>query len=290
MVDDIRNTIDKLIDLNSIKIIPQGEVKFTGKIGQGGQSKVYMGEYQGHKVAIKVISSLDYKCFAHELVILSHLEHPNIPKFYGIITEKGSPFLVFEFIHGKTLDEFKPETFTLEQKKRMTYDIASIFEYIHSNNFIHRDLKPENLMVDKNGRIFLIDFGIAKVCTTDDYTITRAKGTLNYLAPESLEPCEINDEGQIISKIDSKVDVWSFGCTVSWLFSGIVPWADKFKDTPSVIQQVLFKKIDFSIPKNIVDPVIINVIKMATYVDTNKRATMKEIKKYLDDNLTLNDK
>ena len=107
--------------------------------------------------------------------------------------------------------------------------------------------------------------------TNAEFTLTRAKGTLNYLAPECLELSEISEDQQIISKITSKVDVWAFGCIASWLFSGYVPWSDKYKDLPPIIQQILMKKIPFSIPKNIEDKNIIKIIEMATDVDVNKR-------------------
>lgn len=229
-----------------------------------------------------MMQNIDYKCFAHELVIIAYLEHPNIPKFYGIVTEQNIISLVFEFIDGKTLDEFKPNVFSSEQKYKIIYDLCSILEYIHQNKFIHRDLKPENLMVDNTGKIFLIDFGIAKVCTTEDYTRTRAKGTVNYLAPECLDPADIGDDEQIISQITTKIDVWAFGCIVSWLFSGYLPWCDKYKDSVPIIQQVLAKKTPFSIPNNITDTIIIQIIQMATKINIDERSSMSEIKLFLE--------
>ena len=241
-----------------------------------------MGEYDNKKVAVKLMKNVDYKCFAHELVILALLDHENIPKFYGIIREKNVLSLVFEFIEGNTLDQFKIENFTTQQKYNIIYQLTSCLEYIHSKNFIHRDLKPENIMLDNQGKIHLLDFSIAKVITNAEFTLTRAKGTLNYLAPECLELSEISEDQQIISKITSKVDVWAFGCIVSWLFSGYIPWSDKYKDLPPIIQQILMKKLPFSIPKNIQDKNIIKIIEMSTEVDVNKRKSMKDIKDLMD--------
>jgi serine/threonine protein kinase len=137
-------------------------------------------------------------------------------------------------------------------------------------------------MLDNNGQIHLLDFSIAKVITNAEFTLTRAKGTLNYLAPECLEQSETSEDQQIISKITSKVDVWAFGCIVSWLFSGYIPWSDKYKDLPPIIQQILMKKLPFSIPKNIQDKNIIKIIEMSTEVDVNKRKSMKDIKDLMD--------
>ena len=280
--ENFLQTVEKIVDINHIKKIQLEQIELIKKIGEGGQAKVYMGTYNNQKVAVKLMKNVDYKCFAHELVILALLEHENIPKFYGIIREKNVLSLVFEFIEGKTLDQFKITDFTTEQKYNMIYQLTSCLEYIHNKKFIHRDLKPENIMLDNQGKIHLLDFSIAKVITNAEFTLTRAKGTLNYLAPECLELSEISEDQQIISKITSKVDVWAFGCIVSWLFSGYVPWSDKYKDLPPIIQQILMKKLPFSIPKNIDDKNIIKIIEMSTEVNVDKRKNMKEIKDFLD--------
>ena len=107
---------------------------------------------------------------------------------------------------------------------------------------------------------------------------------MNYLAPECFDPSEINEDQQIISTITAKVDVYAFGCIVSWLFSGFVPWSDKYQDSPPMIQQILLKKIPFSIPKNINDKNILKIIEMSTEVDVNKRATMSDIKIFMENN------
>ena len=257
-------------------------LKILNKIGEGGQAKVYMGTYENHKVAVKVMKNVDYKCFAHELVILAFLEHKNIPKFYGIVREPDVLCLVFEFIEGRTLDKYKVTEFTKDQKYNIIYQLACCLEFIHSRKFIHRDLKPENIILGKDGFIYLIDFSIAKVLTNAEYTLTRTKGTLNYLAPECLDPSEMSEDREIISKVTAKVDVWAFGCIVSWFFSGFIPWSDKYNDSPAIIQQILLKQYPFSIPNNIKDNNIIKIIQMATEVDSNKRASMTEIKNIME--------
>ena len=275
-------TVQKIEDINHINKIKLQDLSLINKIGEGGQAKVYMGTYEGHKVAVKVMKNVDYKCFAHELVILAFLEHKNIPKFYGIVREPNVLCLVFEFIEGKTLDLYKVTEFTDEQKYHIIYQLACCLEYIHSRKFIHRDLKPENIMLGKDGCIYLIDFSIAKVLTNSEYTLTRTKGTLNYLAPECLDPSEMSEDKEIISKVTAKVDVWAFGTIVSWLFSGFIPWCNKFTNLPAIIQQILLNKIAFSIPDNIKNNNIIKIIQLATEVDVNKRASMTNIKNLME--------
>ena len=275
-------TVQKIEDINHINKIKLQDLKILNKIGEGGQAKVYMGTYENHKVAVKVMKNVDYKCFAHELVILAFLEHKNIPKFYGIVREPDVLCLVFEFKEGKTLDKYKVTEFTKDQKYNIIYQLACCLEFIHSRKFIHRDLKPENIILGKDGFIYLIDFSIAKVLTNAEYTLTRTKGTLNYLAPECLDPSEMSEDREIISKVTAKVDVCAFGCIVSWFFSGFIPWSDKYNDSPAIIQQILLKQYPFSIPNNIKDNNIIKIIQMATEVDSNKRASMTEIKNIME--------
>ena len=275
-------TVQKIEDINHINKIKLQDLKILNKIGEGGQAKVYMGTYENHKVAVIVMENVDYKCFAHELVILAFLEHKNIPKFYGIVREPDVLCLVFEFKEGKTLDKYKVTEFTKDQKYNIIYQLACCLEFIHSRKFIHRDLKPENIILGKDGFIYLIDFSIAKVLTNAEYTLTRTKGTLNYLAPECLDPSEMSEDREIISKVTAKVDVWAFGCIVSWFFSGFIPWSDKYNDSPAIIQQILLKQYPFSIPNNIKDNNIIKIIQMATEVDSNKRASMTEIKNIME--------
>ena len=90
-------------------------------------------------------------------------------------------------------------------------------------------------MLDDNMNFYLIDFGIAKVMTNMIDTLTRAKGTIYYLAPETLEVAELTEKEEIVSKITTKVDVWAYGCIVSYLFSGVLPWTNKYKDNAQAI-------------------------------------------------------
>ena len=280
---DLLDTLKKIIILNNIKVIQLNEINFIGKIGEGGQAKVYKASYNNNIVAVKVMRNLDFKCFAHELVIIALLKHPNIPKFYGIVFEQNIISLVFEFIDGKTLEKFDIKSFNLEQKYKIIYELSSILEYMHQNKSIHRDLKPENLMMTNN-KIYLIDFGIAKVCTVGDSTNTRAKGTINYLAPESFVPSGINEDEQIISKITPKVDVWAFGCIVSWLFSGYIPWSNKYKDSKPIIQKALMKKIPFVIPKEIENNLfVLKIVQLTTQIEPENRPDMIHIKKLIED-------
>lgn len=280
---EIKNTVKELMEINHIKKIPLKEISLKKKIGEGGQAKVYNGTYEGEAVAVKVLEEVDWKCLAHEIVIISNLSHECIPKFYGIIVEDKILALVFSLISGKTLDEYKLSEFSDDLKIKITKSLCNVLEYIHQNKFIHRDLKPENLIIDDKGNLFLIDFGIAKVCIDTESAMTRAKGTLHYLAPECLDASELTEDEEIISVVTTKVDVWAFGCIVSYLFSGKLPWCNKFVDNPAVIQQALVKKVAFPIPRDLIkNETIIKIIEMATVNKFKLRCTMSDIKELLN--------
>ena len=107
--------------------------------------------------------------------------------------------------------------------------------------------------------------------------MTRAKGTLHYLAPETLEAADLTETEDIISIVTNKVDVWSYGCIVSYLFSGYLPWCNEYKDNEVVIQKLLLTNVKFPIPNNIKDENIRKIIKISTENDFKKRASMQDI-------------
>jgi serine/threonine protein kinase len=138
-------------------------------------------------------------------------------------------------------------------------------------------------MLSKSGQLFLIDFGIAKICTNIDNIITRAKGTIYYLAPECLDATDYDEQKDIISLITTKVDVWGFGCILSYLYSGYLPWCEDENEKSSlVIQKELVKKKPFPIPKNITDQKMIKLISLATQIETDDRADMTTLMGILD--------
>ena len=117
--NEFLKTVEQLVTINHIEKIKLEDIELNTKIGEGGQAKVFKGVFRGNQVAVKVMQNIDFKCFAHELVIIAYLEHPNIPKFYGIVIQQNIICLVFDYIKGKTLDEFKPSDFTDQQKYKI---------------------------------------------------------------------------------------------------------------------------------------------------------------------------
>ena len=286
--NNITDTIKELMEINKIPKIHLKDIKLKKKIGEGGQAKVYRGTYKDEEVAVKVLEEVDWKCLAHEIVIISNLHHQSIPKFYGIILEDGIIWLVNKYISGKPLDEYNISEFNEKQKLAIAKSLATALAFVHENKFIHRDLKPENIMIDNNLNFYLIDFGIAKVVTGQDNAYTRAKGTVHYLAPETLDVAELTESEEIVSAITTQVDVWAYGCILSYIFSEKLPWCNKYLDNSAVIQKLLIQKKEFPVPIDLVKKdkyscadQIIEIIRGCTVIDPKKRFTMKNVNEIL---------
>ena len=151
---------------------------------------------------------------------------------------------------------------------------------MHVNHIIHRDLKPGNILIDNNNKTYLIDYGIAKICANKKNVMTSTKGTLNYLAPESFEIKNLTENEEVISIVSPKVDVWAFGCLISYIFSGEIPWENELNGNNNNIAyyKQLINQKDFPIPSSISNlNKICELIKLCTIIDENRRISMTEV-------------
>lgn len=276
---ELKSIINNLIEINKINKILMNELIFLKLIGQGAQSKVYEGYYNRNHCAIKILQNVDYKSFMSELVILSHLNHPSIPKFYGIVYDDKNISIVTEYIKGETLDNLKFFDLNYNTKMKIIKDLGNVLEYMHVNHMIHRDLKPGNIIIDNNYHIHLIDFGISKICANKKNVMTSTKGTLNYLAPESFEVKNLTENEEVISIVTPKVDVWAFGCLISYIFSGEIPWQNELNGNNSIsYYKDLVNQKNFPIPASISEmPKICELIKLCTIIDENRRISMTKV-------------
>ena len=276
---ELKSIINNLIEINKINRILMSELILLKLIGEGAQSKVYEGYYNRSHCAIKILHNIDYKSFMSELVILSHLNHPSIPKFYGIVFDDKNISIVTEYIKGENLDHLKLFDLNYDTKIKIIKEIGNVLEYMHVNHMIHRDLKPGNIIIDHNYNMHLIDFGIAKICANKKNVMTSTKGTLNYLAPESFEVKNLTENEEVISIVSPKVDVWAFGCLVSYIFSGEIPWEKELNGNNSIAYyKNLINQKNFPIPSSISnDHKICELIRLCTIIDENRRISMTEV-------------
>jgi len=170
------------------KILNQ-RYRIDAEIGQGGMGTVYLGydTILKRQVAIKLLAKSDLGVEGREKLIseaqvAAMLNHSNIVTVFDVGEEDAFPFIVMEYVEGKTLHEKRPET--LEETLMVMRQLCAGLEYAHEQGIIHRDLKPENVVVTKDGTAKLMDFGLAKSIASRYTTEGILEGTVFYLAPE----------------------------------------------------------------------------------------------------------
>jgi serine/threonine-protein kinase len=201
-----------------------GHYRILEKIGAGGMGEVYRAhdEQLERDVAIKVLPG-DFQAdaeriarFQREAKLLAALNHPNIAILYGLEESGGTCFLVLELVPGHNLAErIATGPLPLEETLAVCRQIAEALEAAHEKGIIHRDLKPGNVKVTPEGKVKLLDFGLAKAFASDaaadlskSPTVSEMTtgtgvllGTVAYMSPEQARG----------KPVDRRTDIWSFG-------------------------------------------------------------------------------
>src|SRR5271155_258650 len=208
-----------------------GPYEIVSLLGSGGMGEVYRARDSRLRrdVAIKVLPqalSLDadrMRRFEQEALATAALNHPNILAVFDIGTSEGSPYVVSELLEGETLRE-RLRSGSIPVRKALDYalQIAHGLAAAHEKGIIHRDLKPENLFITKDGRVKILDFGLAKLTQAEsgDHTsmptMTHATeagvvmGTAGYMSPEQVRG----------TAVDARSDIFSFGAILYEMLSG----------------------------------------------------------------------
>ena len=208
--------------------------KIMEKIGQGGMGEVYRAKdlKLDRDVAIKVLPEEFAKDadrvarFQREAKLLASLNHPNIAAIYGLEESDGTNFLVLELIEGNTLaDRIKSGPIPVEEALKLALQIAEALEAAHEKGVIHRDLKPANIKVTPDGKVKVLDFGLAKAFAgeQDDLDLSNSStlsdaatqggtilGTTAYMPPEQANGISV----------DKRADIWSFGVVLFEMLTG----------------------------------------------------------------------
>lgn len=216
-----------------------GRYDIEEELGQGGMSVVYRGVDTSleRKVAIKVLhahlakKSENRQRLHREAKAIARLKHPNILEIYDYGGEDAkTAYIVMEYVEGQNLKEFFEAhgPCPAEFCALIGIDLCKALAQAHDQGIIHRDLKPENVMVAKNGRIKLMDFGIAHVFDAETMTQTGSLlGSPAHMAPEMIE-------GELV---DHRADIFALGTVLYWVATGELPFDGK--SAPQILKRVL---------------------------------------------------
>lgn len=193
------------------------------KVGSGGMADVYKAKCHrlNRFVAIKILKA-EYsedknfvEKFRGEAQSAAGLSHPNIVNVYDVGDDDGLHYIVMELVEGITLKSFIERKGKLEVKEVLgiSIQIAQGMEAAHANHIIHRDIKPQNIIISREGKVKVTDFGIAKAATSNTIT-SNAMGSVHYISPEQARG----------GYSDEKSDIYSLGITMYEMLSGRVPF------------------------------------------------------------------
>ncbi len=193
------------------------------QVGSGGMSEVY--KVKDHKlnrnVAVKVLKqefSEDRNFVAKfrvEAQSAAGLSHPNIVSVYDVGEENGIYYIVMELIEGITLKRYiqKKGSLSVKEATSIAIQVAQGIECAHNNHIIHRDIKPQNIIISKEGKVKVTDFGIARAASANTIN-SNAMGSVHYISPEQARG----------GYIDERSDIYSLGITLFEMLTGKVPF------------------------------------------------------------------
>ncbi len=193
------------------------------KIGTGGMSDVYKAK--DHKlnrfVAVKVLkqefseNANFVSKFRIEAQAAAGLAHPNIVNVYDVGEEEGIYYIVMELVEGITLKKYieKKARLSVKEAVSIAIQVSMGIEAAHNNHIIHRDIKPQNIIISKEGKVKVTDFGIAKAATSNTIT-SNVMGSVHYTSPEQARG----------GYSDEKSDIYSLGITMFEMLTGRVPF------------------------------------------------------------------
>ena len=194
------------------------------KLGSGGMADVWLAEDQelGRRVAVKILheryasDEQFVERFRREATHAAGLSHPNIVSIFDRGVADGSYYIVMEYIEGRTLKELVVTRGPCPVPVAISYtrQILAALRYAHKNGIIHRDIKPHNVLVDREGRVKVADFGIARAGTSEMTEAGSIVGTAQYLSPEQARG----------APVDESSDLYSTGIVLYELLTGTVPF------------------------------------------------------------------
>ena len=203
-----------------------GRYLIESLIGVGGMANVYKGRdiRTNNAIAVKVLKEefLDneelVRRFKNESKAISILDHPNIVKVYDVSVTDQLQYIVMEYIDGITLKEYLKQrggALTWKEVIHFATQVLSALEHAHSKGIVHRDVKPQNIMLQADGSIKMMDFGIARFSRAQSQTVSdKAIGSVHYISPEQAKG----------DHTDARTDIYSVGVMLYEMLSGHLPF------------------------------------------------------------------
>jgi serine/threonine-protein kinase len=226
-----------------------GAYRVVREIGRGGMGVVYLAERADGQfeqcVALKLVrAGLHFgpylRRFLRERRILARLQHPGIAGLLdGGVTQDGRPFLVMEYVEGVPLTSHcDRNVLGIEARLRLFADACAAVQYAHRNLVVHRDLKPANILVTADGRVKLLDFGIARLLEPDlaDVASTSTEFGFRAMTPEYAAPEQVSGE-----TITTATDVYALGAVLYELLSGHRPHRFARRTVEEIVRVLMFE-------------------------------------------------
>ena len=262
------------------KFYRKGNYYLEETIGEGAFAKVKLAIHipTGEKVAIKILNKdhlfedesefNDINKIKKEINILKRIRHKNIIQLYEIMESKSHLYIVMEYCENKELFDYIVYKKYLKEKEacRFFQQIIDGVEYLHLSNITHRDLKPENLLLDKNNRIKISDFGLSYLADSIDTLLETPCGTPSYAPPEMLR-------GEKYNGVYS--DIWSCGIILYTMLVGNLPCAESKEEL--IYENIL--QHNYYYPDNISEEAI-DLIENMLKINPKERFNFEQIKSH----------
>jgi len=304
ITNDIKELKEKLSDnIENLVFIDDDKVKKLDFLKTNStEIQVFSGMYGDINISIKEFSALKVKNrifdnFLQEINTACKTIHPNVPKFYGVGFNNTKIYLIYDLIKGESLKK-KCESLNLKEKLNMLIQAVKIITDLHKQDIAHKGLRTNKFIVDNTNKIFLKDLGeinYEKGTSEANMSSEETNNWCVYYAPEYFnhEDEDSNDEDETeesikkYNELNAKFDIWSLGCIISEICSGVIPWtnySNTGKSSKVKVMSYLLDKKNFPIPEIIINEFkeLSDILKCCLKINAEERIKSSELLEKLE--------